>query len=312
MTRFIRDELPPRVQRSVTPGVFTLDVEGFLSLDLVYVSGGTFLMGSDEGDPDERPQHQRSIRPFYLSRVPITWRAFRIYCKIAGCVEPNAPGWGALDDHPVVNVSREDAAGFCRWTGTRLPYEEEWEYAARGTDQRAYPWGTSAPSTGRLVCRDFGAQSTGPVGACRDGASPFGALDMAGNVWEFCEDWHDSRAYSRYVAGDRSAAPMGQFYAIRGGSWWNPSLRCRTFVRGRGGREERVDRLGFRIALSCPNTNEDSMSPTESDKPKKKPLTEGEDPKIARQALDDAKRAAAEYRNKQAGADPGSTKGQST
>jgi len=161
------------------------------------VPAGTFLYG-------ERKE-RRTLPAFRIMRTPVTVAMYRAYCQAAGVQMPTAPRWGWHDDHPVVNVSWNDAQAFCAWTGLALPTEEQWEKAARGTDGRKYPWGDRWDAR-RCVCSvgRANAESTVPVGSKPEGASPYGCLDMAGNVREWCADWYDG---------------MHEYRALRGGSW---------------------------------------------------------------------------------------------
>jgi serine/threonine-protein kinase len=163
------------------------------------VPGGPFLYG----DRNER----RTLPGFRIMQTPVTVAMYRAYCLTAGGAMGSAPGWGWRDDHPMVNVSWNDAQDFCKWSGLALPTEEQWEKAARGTDGREYPWGNDWDPR-RCVCSvsPSKAVSTAPVGGIPSGASPYACLDMAGNVWEWCADWFDSEA---------------KYHVLRGGSWNN-------------------------------------------------------------------------------------------
>ena len=172
--------------------------------EMVRVPTGAFLMGSNDGPQDERPQHKVEVGEFFIDRAPVTNTQFAAFLKGAGVKGPNGEHWYDVDDndarihqrngkwvsdsdyenHPAVEVSWFGAAAYCQWAGKRLPTEAEWEKAARGTDGRKYPWGNEAPDRSRAQF-SAGYNQTIPVGNLPKGASAYGLLDMAGNTWEW-------------------------------------------------------------------------------------------------------------------------------
>ena len=176
-------ELPRGMRPGKERPVYVWDTGKGLEIEMVFVPAGAFLHGPRK--------ERRETGAFFIARRPATWRDFRVFCADSGRSPPADPHWGAFDDHPVVNVPWSDAASFCAWAGLRLPRAFEWEKAARGTDGRDYPWGIEKPTPERCIFADHpvhGERSTAPAGSCPLGASPAGALDMIGNVWEWCDD----------------------------------------------------------------------------------------------------------------------------
>ncbi len=195
---------------------------------------------------DEQPQFLAHLPGYWIDKCEVTVARYRKFCKETGREMPPAPQWGWQDDHPIVFVTWDDAAAYAKWAGKRLPTELEWEKAARGTDGRKYPWGSQWPppagsgnfadeaftrkepdlarffaglGTPPLSGYDDGYAWTAPVGKFPGGVSPFGALDMAGNVWEWCADWYDKDAYKRYAKGNLTPPASGTFMVLRGGHW---------------------------------------------------------------------------------------------
>jgi len=213
--------------------------------EMVFVPAGEFIMGSTDADivalvkehphlkaewfsfANEQPQVRAHLPGYWIDKYEVTVARYREFCKETGTKMPAAPSWGWHDDHPMVNVTWHDAAAHVKWAGKRLPTEAEWEKAARGTDGRKYPWGNNWEAS---RCANSLA-STKPVGSYPSGASPYGCLDMAGNVLEWCADWHDKDAYTRYAKADLKPPASGTFLVLRGGSWYNgnpSSFRCAT------------------------------------------------------------------------------------
>jgi serine/threonine-protein kinase len=223
--------------------------------EMVLVPAGPFAMGPD----------RRSVRldAFYIDRTPVTNQAFAAFLAVTGYrpegrdaerflqhVRGKVPP--ELEQHPVVNVSWEDARAYAGWAGKRLPTEAEWEKAARGTDGRKYPWGRAEPSASRAnYGKDKGR--TTPVGAYPEGASPFGALDMAGNVWEWCEDYDDPAFYADGPTyNPKNTRPAKKpLVVMRGGSWMYGPRSLRTFSRTGFEAHYRFASGGFRCARSA-------------------------------------------------------------
>lgn len=224
---------------------------------MVPIPGGTLLMGSRTGDADERPQHQVLIAPFELDVTEVTAAEYEACVKAGACEGEATVAWEGASpavvraqsrfctfgraeraDHPMSCVSWDQATRYCAWAGKRLPTEPEWEWAARGPDGRAHPWGDEADRSRLCHGRWTSRKGTCAVGSFPTGASPFGVQDMAGGVWE----WTAS-AYCPYP-DLRCSGPERVF---RGGGWYIDVI-ITTTDRGRAVGSERLVEVGFRCA----------------------------------------------------------------
>ncbi len=218
---------------------------------MVSIPAGAFLMGNPdgEGDPDEHPQHRVSVAAFAMDVTEVTVAAYARCVSAGACAAAGSGQYcNAADpgraNHPVNCVDWSQATAYCGWAGKRLPTEEEWEYAARGTDGRKYPWGNAPP--GASLCwsgegNDLGRpnrRSTCPVGSYPAGV--FGLKDMAGNVWEWTSSGYSDGYDKGRVDGRR---------VHRGGGWNdNYPSNVRSPDRGAGTPTYRYYNLGFRCA----------------------------------------------------------------
>lgn len=191
--------------------------------EMVLVPAGSFIRGDSAGEADERPQQRLELPAFALDRTEVTRGAYgecvaRGSCRLALAAGQTADSADRLPrELPVANVSWHDAVAYCAFVGKRLPTEAEWEKAARGPDGRRYPWGDEfACARGNFGnfagdgrCAEDGAPGTlVPVGSFPGGASPYGALDLAGNVWEWVADPYAADAYRRPPLRPAPAAPL--------------------------------------------------------------------------------------------------------
>lgn len=189
--------------------------------EMVLVPAGEFWMGSDEGFRSENPRRRVHVGAFHIDKFEITYALFRRFAEATGNRKLQYLGDPANAQRPVGWVSWFDANDYCRWAGKRLPTEAEWEKAARGTDGRRYPWGnqwdgTRAATLDRYLATT-GAKMTLPVGSLPSGASPYGALDMVGNVEEWVADWYDVNYYRTGATQNPKGPQAGSEKVIRGG-----------------------------------------------------------------------------------------------
>lgn len=237
-----------------------------IGVEMLLVPSGVFEMGSEQRDaaPNERPLTQVTLSRYYIARHPITNVQYEMF-------DPShlrKRMLSAGDRHPVVYVSSSEAAKFCQWLSARegrryrLPTEAEWEYAARGSDGRKYPWG-SEENRGDLANFadrntsfawsdseiDDGFAETAPIGSFPRGASPFGVEDMAGNIWEWCSDFLE--AYKGKPKVNPRGANSGAKRVYRGGSWKSRFNSLRATTRGANVPSFSCNDLGFRVVCEC-------------------------------------------------------------
>jgi len=211
---------------------------------MVLIPAGEFIMGSDEGDSDERPAHMVYLDGYLIDRTPVTWGQYVRFCEDTGREMPSEPGFPLDETHPVVNVSWYDAAAYCKWAGKRLPTEAEWEKAASGTDGRIWPWGNN----GDPKKANTRGRGTTPVGSYPAGASPYGVLDMAGNAWNWCADLYSAAYYTKGHDRNPRGPKGGQDRALRGGSWYDDQVDARCANRLQYDPTGLDDFIGFRGA----------------------------------------------------------------
>lgn len=255
--------------------------------EMVRIPAGTLVMGSDDGEPAEKPVHRVILAAFSIDRFEITNAKFSAFVAATGHItnaEATGVGWdwnggwkrvkGAdwrhphglasslrgLERHPVVQVSWIDAQAYCRWRGKRLPTEAEWERAARGDSGRIYPWSNQPPHLGKRYRASYGSDRccradtgddylfTAPVGSFPLGRSPFGLEDMAGNVWEWVEDWFDQEFYRRSLSENPVNDTPGKRRVIRGGGWGNNPSGLRSTLRHANPPDIGLSMVGFRCA----------------------------------------------------------------
>jgi len=221
---------------------------------MVYVPAGVFTMGINGGEAigpnvprelnDARPEHKVDVPAFYLDKTEVTNSEYQKYCRATGYPPPpHWPGGKFADTDanvPVTHIHWWEARAYATWAGKRLPTEAEWEKAARGTDERVFPWGKDWVA-GNVVTNVLRPQE---VGTKPGGASPYGALDMAGNVFEWVNDW-----YQAYPNAPHKFPDFGtQYKIIRGGAFFGFDTVARTYYRSVTYPDTRSEWVGFRCA----------------------------------------------------------------
>ncbi len=245
-----------------------------VTYEWVPVPGGEFEMGAEGGvaEADEAPKHKVTLDTFLIGKYEVTNKQYHMFVKATGhrvpqnCCEQrytlwkgNAPFEGT-EEFPIFNIDWDDATAFCKWVGGRLPTEAEWEKAAKGTDGRLYPWGNDSPMSGNRANFSFEPVSVweGPASMAKKdqyehGKSPYGAYEMAGNVWEWVSDWYDEAYYKTSPAKNPQGPANGKTKVIRGGSWRNNADTLRTTNRnGKHAPTERRVYIGARCAKDAP------------------------------------------------------------
>jgi len=215
--------------------------------EMVYVPAGEFLMGSEDAYIDRDP-HTVYLDAYWIYKNEVMNAQYR------QCIEDGVCS-GDLNkypenDYPAVHIDWYDASAYCEWAGGRLPTEAEWEKAARGTDGQTYPWGEADPNCS--LAQYLGCSGeTVPVGSFPAGASPYGALDMAGNVWEWVADWYDADYYQNSPSQNPTGPTGGRYRVLRGGSWYYDEGFLRASIRHRSSPGTWNSGYGFRC-LSSP------------------------------------------------------------
>ena len=227
---------------------------------LMLIPAGEFAIGSEDGYEDEAPEHVVTLDTFYMDATPVTNARWQAFMDAVG----QSPPFYWTDrrftggDRPVVGVTYDEAITYARWAGRRLPTEAEWEKAARGPAMRLYPWGNDPPDhEGRYranylrnACTDDTHPWTSPVGAFPEGAGPYGCLDQAGNVWEWCADWYAPHTYRVANAKNPQGPATGSYRVLRGGAFHSPSRFIRTTQRFYGRENYPYGITGLRLAAT--------------------------------------------------------------
>ena len=266
------------IEHSPKLGIGSTTVSDKDGMMLVYVPEGEFEMGSQDGLSDEKPVHSVYLNAYWIDRTEVTNTMFSTFIngtryqtdaekagfswifngsaweKTSGANWKHPHGSSSslsgLEKHPVTHISWNDAQAYCEWAGRRLPTEAEWEKAARGMDGRIYPWGNQDPNAS-LANYFLNVGDTTTAGSYADGASPYGALDMAGNVWEWVADWYGREYYNSQKEWTNPVGPSsGVYRVLRGGSWNSQAISVQSASRFRNYPSNTDYYNGLRCALS--------------------------------------------------------------
>lgn len=253
----------PAPTQTLIPATPTLDPMTIFGKDgatLLYVPAGEYSMGSDNTESDEAPFHTVFLDAFWIDKTEVTVRMYTLCVDAGACKEPTNKksfshpdyyGNVEFDNYPVIYVDWDMAKAYCEWADRRLPTEAEWEKAARGPAANDYPWGNTAPSAD-ILNFDRNVGDVTNVGKYLDGKSAYGVLDMAGNVWEWVNDWYDDT----YYQDSDSMNPLGpdsdtlRYRVLRGSSWTDGSNVVRSSNRFKNYPYTSNYDIGFRCAFS--------------------------------------------------------------
>ena len=247
--------------------------------ELILIAAGTFTMGSDTRAADEKPMHKVYLDAYYISTYEVTNAAYYEFWKhqlettASGETAKHTPedfahlphigAWperaAQFPNYPVVGVSWHDASAYAAWKGMRLPTEAEWEKAARGYTNRTWPWGNAMEPYANTAANDDGYENRlAPVGSFPKGKSYYGAMDMAGNVWEWTADWYSdvyywqsSQAATKRPKQNPPGPETGSWRVIRGGSYIDTIARCSTTFRFYLYPNLKTSFVGFRVAKTA-------------------------------------------------------------
>lgn len=231
--------------------------EKLIPENMVFIPAGAFIMGNNDGDPDEIPAHKVYLDEYYIGKYEVTVDEYGRFLDATGYRQPTNWMDAKVESHwPVSGVSWIDAGKYCEWlseeTGLqyRLPTEAEWEKAARGEEGYIYPWGDFWDPSRCNSLMTFETRFLRPIGSFPIGVSSYGVHDMAGNVWEWCSDWYDP-LYFNYSKERNPEGPFdGQLKVARGGCWNDNSRYCRSTDRWPVEMTFREPYVGFRVCLS--------------------------------------------------------------
>ena len=247
----------------VEPEIDAASGEEPIQEEMVAISAGPFIRGTNDGGFDEQPQRTIFLDAFSIDRYEVTNHQYQQFVAVTGHRKPGLPSRYAKSgsrvrgvNQPVVYVSWEDASEYCRWRGKRLPTEAEWEKAMRGADGRLWPWGNSEQPDGANWARvQDGHEVSARVGAFVTDKSPYGVMDGAGNVIEWVADWYSETYYKDSLERNPTSPEHGTYRVLRGGGYTTTGLDIRITSRSKMMPDFRDETIGFRCASSNEKTS---------------------------------------------------------
>jgi len=248
------DNLPGGNRANIAPsdaGPFSCPASATAG-SMASVPQSTFSMGcnatvDNECRADEKPAHNVTLDAFQIDNTEVTQEEYAACVEAKACNPPSCAWDCSTPGLPAGCIDFVQAKAYCVWAGKRLPTEAEWELAARGTDGRKFPWGNDAADCDRVNMAGCG-DGADPVGSHPSGASPFGALDMAGNMVEMVSDWYDATYYARSPANNPAGPTTGNRFGGRGGGYKSQEVWQRTSARDWYDLSDQGKSLGFRCA----------------------------------------------------------------
>jgi len=243
-------------------------VRGRDDAPMVLVAAGPFTMGSNDGLPNERPEHTVTLDAYYIDQYEVTLSLYRKFLEVEKHEPPltwDDEAASTVGDRPAIGIKWKSAAAYCQWAGKRLPTEAEWEKAARGTDGRRYPWGNMQPFVDianynrgvwvseaiTLVAVTSGLEGMSVRHGLKEGGrSPFGVFHMAGNAAEWVGDWYERDYYRKSPGKNPSGPPTGEKRVLRGGSWADVPSALSVTARFSADPDFEDRTTGFRCAMN--------------------------------------------------------------
>lgn len=252
------EKLAPEIDTEVESEVDIASDEEPIQEEMVTISAGPFIRGTNDGGFDEQPQRTIFLDAFSIDRYEVTNHQYQQFVAATGHRKPGLPSRYAKSgskvrgvNQPVVYVSWEDASEYCRWRGKRLPTEAEWEKAMRGADGRLWPWGNNEQPHGANWARvQDGHEVSARVGTFVADKSPYGVMDGAGNVIEWVADWYNETYYKDSPERNPSSPEHGTYRVLRGGGYTTTGLDIRITSRSKMMPDFRDETIGFRCANS--------------------------------------------------------------